>query len=85
MWSRLKTLDLWLIVIPLLLVGIGIAVIYSITITNPESDLAARQGWFLLVGLLAVIFGVMRREIPNVSLSTLRLRLRRRSSLTVSK
>jgi rod shape determining protein RodA len=56
MWSRLKTLDLALLVIPLLLVGIGIAVIYSITITNPESDLAARQGWFLLAGLFLYAF-----------------------------
>ncbi len=56
MWSRLKTLDLALLVIPLLLVGIGIAVIYSITITNPESHLASKQGWFLIVGILLYIF-----------------------------
>lgn len=55
MWSRLKTLDLWLVVIPLLLGSIGIAVLYSITITNPASQLAAKQAGFLFVGIILYI------------------------------
>ena len=56
MWSRLKTLDLWLVVIPLLLVSIGIAVLYSITINNPASQLATKQAVFLVVGCLLYVF-----------------------------
>lgn len=56
MWSRLKTLDLWLIIIPILLGVAGIAVIYSITLHGEGGGLAIRQGWFLLGGLLLYIF-----------------------------
>lgn len=52
MFSKFKTFDIWLILLPAFLAGIGIAVIYSITLTNSGATLAIRQSFFFLLGLI---------------------------------
>lgn len=51
MWSRFKTLDPWLIVLPLFLSLVGVAVIYSITVANQGATLALRQLGYIAEGL----------------------------------
>lgn len=52
MWSRFKTLDPWLIVLPLFLSLVGVAVIYSITVANQGATLALRQLGYVAQGLV---------------------------------
>jgi len=51
MFSKFKTADIWLLLIPLFLAGLGIAVIYSITLTSAGAGLALRQLVSLIIGL----------------------------------
>jgi len=55
-WSRFKTLDPWLIVLPLFLSLVGVAVIYSITVANQGAALALRQLGYVAEGI--VLYGV---------------------------
>lgn len=57
MWSRFKTLDPWLIVLPLFLSLVGVAVIYSITVSNQGASLALRQLAFVVEGV--VLYGIV--------------------------
>lgn len=55
MWSRFKTFDLWLLILPLFLSLVGVAVIYSITVTNQGSALAMKQLMYVIEGLAAYL------------------------------
>jgi len=54
MWSRLKTFDPFLFIIPVLLSIISIIFIYVLTVDNQGDSLAIRQGIFVVVGFLAM-------------------------------
>ncbi|MCL5410341.1 MAG: rod shape-determining protein RodA [Patescibacteria group bacterium] len=54
---KIKTFDIVLPIIPIMILAISIAVIYSLVFNTPDSNLAFRQGLFALVGL--VIMGVV--------------------------
>src|SRR3989339_350365 len=57
MWSRFKTLDPWLYILPIFLASAGIAGIYSITYASTDSsrllsDLVIKQIIFAIIGVL---------------------------------
>ncbi|PIU24342.1 rod shape-determining protein RodA [Candidatus Berkelbacteria bacterium CG08_land_8_20_14_0_20_39_8] len=54
MFSKLRSLDLPLLIVSILLAFTGIAVIYSLVFTEIESNLALKQLVFFLIGLLIV-------------------------------
>lgn len=54
-WSRFKTLDPWLIVLPLFLSLVGVAVIYSITVSNQGATLALRQLGYVAEGIVLYV------------------------------
>jgi len=54
MWSRLKTFDPFLFIIPVVLSVISIIFIYVLTVDNQGSSLAIRQGIFVIIGFLAM-------------------------------
>lgn len=58
MWSRFKTLDPWLYILPIFLAGCGIAGIYSITygsVQNGLHDLVIKQLIFVAIGIVIMI------------------------------
>ncbi len=55
MFSRLKTFDLWLLLIPLFLAATGVVMIYSITLTTVGSSLALKQLLSLIIGLFCYL------------------------------
>ncbi len=56
MFSKFKTADIWLLLLPLFLAGLGIAVIYSITLTSTGASLAIRQFVSVILGLIIYFF-----------------------------
>ena len=59
MWSRFKTLDPWLYILPIFLASAGIAGIYSITYASTDSsrllsDLVIKQIIFAIIGVLVL-------------------------------
>lgn len=52
MWSKFKTFDIWLFLLPLFLAVVGVVMIYSITLTSLGSSLAFRQLISLSIGLI---------------------------------
>ena len=56
MFSKFKTADIWLILLPLFLSCLGIAVIYSITLTSSGASLAIRQSVSLIIGIIIYFF-----------------------------
>ncbi|HOE74919.1 MAG TPA: rod shape-determining protein RodA [bacterium] len=67
--SIFKSLDLSLILLPVLLVGVGIATIYSTTLGTEQSYFAWQQGVFAFIGLvLMFVFSFYDyRNLRNVS------------------
>lgn len=55
MSSKIKTFDIVLPVIPLLILSASIAVIYGLVFNTTDSGLALRQGIFALIGTIAMI------------------------------
>lgn len=56
-WHNLKTFDWSLYIIPILLITIGIATIYTITYASEGNSLAISQGIFAAIGLV-LMFGL---------------------------
>lgn len=54
---KIKTFDIVLPIIPIMILAISIAVIYSLVFNTPDSDLAFRQGIFGLISI--VLMGVV--------------------------
>lgn len=52
MWSKFKTFDIWLFLLPLFLAVGGVVMIYSITLTSLGSGLAVKQLISLSIGLV---------------------------------
>ena len=52
MFSRFQTVDLWLVLLPLLLTTVGIAVIYATTVDTNSAELAWRQTFYALAGIV---------------------------------
>jgi rod shape determining protein RodA len=48
MWSRFKTLDPWLFVLPLMLMGLSVLMVYSL---DPSSNLYIHQAVYALLGI----------------------------------
>lgn len=67
--SIFKSLDLSLVLLPVLLVGVGIATIYSTTLGTEQSYFAWQQGVFAFIGLvLMFVFSFYDyRNLRNVS------------------
>lgn len=53
--TKIKTFDVILLLIPILLLLVSISVIYSLVFNSGESDLAFRQSVFALIGLLIMV------------------------------
>lgn len=54
---KIKTFDVVLPIIPVLILSAGIAVIYSLVLNTNDSDLAFRQGIFGLFGIVLMLLG----------------------------
>lgn len=60
MFSRFKTFDIWLLLLPLFLAVVGSVVIYSITIQTVGSLLATKQVIYLILGfILYFVFALL--------------------------
>lgn len=55
MFSKLKNLDFLLLIVPLLLVIVGIALIYSLVFSGSGSDLAIKQAVFFIISVVVML------------------------------
>ena len=55
MWSRFKTLDPLLYILPIILMVISVVVIYTLTIDSIGSSLYIRQLVFSVLGVIAMV------------------------------
>ena len=51
MWNRFKTFDIWLYLIPFVLISISVLVIYAIFVDSPSSGLYLRQAAYGLISI----------------------------------
>ncbi len=67
MWSRLKTLDPLLYLLPLILMGISVVMIYTLTNDTAGYGTALRQGIFAGIGLVLMVLATLTdyRNVRN--------------------